>query len=486
MVNLLITAALAAALVLYIPFPFRLGVPGILLAACLAEWCFSHRTKKRFPAYIQRIFRACGLGIFVGLAAASGLGNFAPGLPMEKIRSLRVVLLEDPRSFLADKERGTATAEILETRALLPGTAGVSGSARGRVTIFFPGGTMPRVREFGRGAKLFVEGNFLAHEGQTPETIPRFRAVSVHTVEGAPVPEKVRTTVRSALLKRLEEKTWGGLGAALLLGVRENLEGDLALSFRNAGLSHILALSGMHLAFLSALLALVLKKPLGKRGALIGGLCFILVYVFLVGPQPSLVRAAIMYVLGSCLVLTGMARQPLGLLGLAFMIQILWDPLSAFSISFMLSYLALGGILFFGRNLGTLLRGRIPPAIEQGLSPSLGAFLATAPVVAFFFGILRPVGIIAGFIAVPLSSALMALALIWLAAADIPLLGSLLDYLLRLVQTILKQGIAFFSQAPGFKVLLPAVCIVTPLAIILLLILAEQQKRYRNYLAPFA
>jgi competence protein ComEC len=296
----------------------------------------------------------------------------------------------------------------------------------------------------------------------------------------------MRTAVRGALLKRLEGKTWGGLGAALLLGVRENLEGDLALSFRNAGLSHILALSGMHLAFLSALLALILKKPLGKKGALAGGLCFILVYVFLIGPQPSLVRAAIMYVLGSCLVLTGTARQPLALLGAAFMIQILWDPFSAYSISFILSYLSLGGILALGGPLGKLLKGRVPPILEQGLSPSLGAFLITAPVVVFFFGELRPVGIIAGLIAVPLSSAFMALALIWLVIADIPLLGILVDHLLGLLQTILKQGIAFFAQAPGFKILFPAICMAVPLIIGLLFILADRQKRYRNYLAPFA
>jgi hypothetical protein len=156
MVSLLIHAALAAALVLYIPFPFRLAIPGILLASYLGGRCFFRRTKKIFPVRIGRMFRACGLGILLGLAAAAGLGNFAPGLPMEKISSLRVVLLEDPRGFLSDKERGTANAEILETRALLPGTVGVSGSARGRVRIFFPSGTMPRVKEFGRGAELFV------------------------------------------------------------------------------------------------------------------------------------------------------------------------------------------------------------------------------------------------------------------------------------------------------------------------------------------
>jgi hypothetical protein len=51
---------------------------------------------------------------------------------------------------------------------------------------------------------------------------------------------------------------------------------------------------------------------------------------------------------------------------------------------------------------------------------------------------------------------------------------------------ILKQGIGFFAQAPGFKVLFPAICLALSLIIVLLLILVDRQKRYRNYLAPFA
>jgi hypothetical protein len=61
-----------------------------------------------------------------------------------------------------------------------------------------------------------------------------------------------------------------------------------------------------------------------------------------------------------------------------------------------------------------------------------------------------------------------------------------LDHLLQFLQFVLQQSIAFFSRAPGFTVLFPAVCIVTLLAAALLFILVERQKRYRVYLAPFA
>jgi competence protein ComEC len=286
------------------------------------------------------------------------------------------------------------------------------------------------------------------------------------------------------MLQRLGEKSWGGLAAALLLGSRENLEGDLARAYRDAGLSHILALSGMHLAFLSGLLTLALKKPLGKRGALTAGLGFIFLYVLLVGPQPSLVRSVIMYALGSCLVLSGTVRQPLALLGAAFLIQLLADPPSALSISFILSYLALGGILILGGPLESLFRGSLPPPAAAGLAASLGAFIATAPAVTAFFGVLRPLGIIAGFIAVPLSSGFMALSIP--GALNLPLADFPLDRLLDLWYLVLKRTMVFFSQLPACRPGLRELWGFSAVVFAGILVVARKMARWRTYLAPFA
>jgi competence protein ComEC len=440
---------------------------------------------------------ALGLGIVCGFLAAAGTGNFAPGLPAERIYSLRGKLLDDPRSLPSvsgsggsrrnmpaapEEERGMAYLKLEEAGAFLPGAAAKS-SARGRVPVFFPPGTLGRVKEFGRGAEVYVEGAFLSGE---PARGPRFRAVSAHTIRPAPAPERIRTAVRSALLARLEEKPWGGLAAALLLGTRENLDDELARSFRDAGLAHILALSGMHLAFLSALLAFSLKKPLGKKGAILAGLVFIILYVFLVGPQPSLIRAAIMYILGSCLFLAGMGVRPLILLGISFLIQILLDPPSARSLSFILSYLALGGILLLGNTLDSLFRGLLPPWLAGGLAPSLGAFLATAPAAAACFGILRPAGIVVGLIAAPLSGVFMAFSLGALVLEHIPGPAFLFDRILVLLQLILQRTVSAFSRGLAFKAAPLAVCLGLPPVLLLLFFLADRRNRYRNSLAPFA
>jgi competence protein ComEC len=295
--------------------------------------------------------------------------------------------------------------------------------------------------------------------------------------------------VRSAILAKLKPKAWGGLAAALLLGTRENLEGALARAFRDAGLSHILALSGMHLAFLSGLLAFVLRRPLGKKGAVVAGLVFIVLYVFLVGPQPSLIRAAIMYVMGSFLILSGIQGQPLALLGAAFLVQTLWDPSSPYSLSFILSYLALGGILLLSDRAASLLRGLLPESLAGSIGASIGAFFTSAPVTAAFFGKLIPAGIIAGLIAAPLSGVFMALSLAWLAVEKLPLVGfvfgMIVDRLITFLQFFLQWNVSLFARLPGISAALPAVLIAAFLGVAALLVLAARLKQYRSYLAPF-
>ncbi|MDR1306002.1 MAG: ComEC/Rec2 family competence protein [Treponema sp.] len=488
-----LAAALPAALFLF-RRPAKSGP-----AASSPRGLFSDKAaRSRYGPFPGMAAASC-CGLLAGLWAGAGLAPLSPGLPVEKIVSLSGTLLEDPRSFQKGTEdpedrRGMAVLELKESGAVLPGTGTARASARGRVLVFFPGGTMPRLREFGRGAEIFVEGRFLDWEGNEDgqsggknagASVPRFRAVSVHVVRGAPGPERLRTGVRGFVLEQLERKSWGGLAAALLLGTREDLDGDLALAYRDAGLSHILALSGMHLAFLSAMLAALFKKPFGKKGAAAAGLCFIVLYVFLVGPQPSLVRAAIMYVMGSCMVLAGKIRQPLTLLAAAFLLQLLRDPASAAAVSFILSYLALGGILVLTGSLETIVKKEVPPSLAGGLAASLGAFCATAPVVVLFFGILRPVGIAGGFLVVPLTGIFMALSLGALGCGNIPFLGGFLDHAPAFVEFLLGKIVAFFALAPGLRILPPAACIGFPLTGIAVLFLAGRTKRYRSYLAPF-
>lgn len=345
---------------------------------------------------------------------------------------------EDPRESRNGRGMG-----YLDLRGVT-GPGILRATARGRVLVFFPAETLPRLMDFGRGAEVFVEGDFAG---------PMFRAQGVHIAKPAPAWEQLRTGIRLAILDKLEGHIWGGLGAALLLGVKDNLDGALAQKYRFAGCAHVLALSGMHLAIVAALVAFFLRKPLGLKLAAIAGAVLILLYVSLIGVQPSLERAAIMYILGTCAVLTFLPKQPLSLLAMAFLIQLAIRPSSGTSISFILSYLALAGILTVGEFFHNVFRGRMPELLVQPLSASLGAYLATMAVVAANFGIVRPVGLLAGLVIIPLTTVFMVGAMATLALSFIaPFLSNIVGMGLTLLYSILDYTVSLAARVPGLMV----------------------------------
>jgi competence protein ComEC len=431
---------------------------------------------------------AAGFALGMG-AGGAAVPHVSLGLPPETITAVSGTLLEDPR--LVSGGRGLGTLALDQTT----GRGGVRASARGRVTVFFPDEALPRLKEFGRGSRLYAGGTLVSGSpGPWFQTGDRllFRASSVHVTRPAPAVEQFRTGLRLEIVRRLNPAGggggWGGLALALLLGVRDNLDTGLSELYRMAGCSHILALSGMHLAILSALIAFCLKRPLGLRAAAVLGAVFILLYVFLVGAQPSLGRAALMYVLGTLAILGALPKSPGLLLGLAFLIQCILRPESGLSVSFILSYAALGGILSAGEAIREIFRGKIPELLLQPLAASLGAFLLTAGLTAVFFGSLRPVGMAAGLILVPLTSLFMIAALIWLALGFVlPPLAPLLGRGLSLLYGLMDDLVSLAAAAPGIPASRPLWVLGLSLGLSVLVIrLAARSGALKRRLSPFA
>ncbi|MDR1104776.1 MAG: ComEC/Rec2 family competence protein [Treponema sp.] len=442
------------------------------------------RERARAFRFAARLAAAFAVGVFIGAGARAAVprGPF-PGLPPETVTAVSGTLAEDPGTLQGG--RGIGRIDL----AYAVNGSGARAGARGVLPVYFSEENLPRVKEFGRGCAVYVEGTFTAG---TEGGRPYFRAVSVHVTKAASPLEQMRTGVRQKIVKLAEtagskEDRWSGLSLALLLGIKDTLDGDLAAAYRDAGCAHILALSGMHLAVLSAAVVFLLKKPLGVRAAAISGAIFVTLYVFVVGPQPSLNRAVIMYLLGTAAVLWSLHREPLNLLALSFLVQIILDPGSGAAVSFVLSYLALFGILITGDALRELGRGRIPELFLGPLSASAGAFIAVAPVTAYWFGALRPAGIAAGLLAVPLATVFMALSVPVLFLAGVfPPAGRAAAPALSLLYGAQEKIVGLAAAAPGFSPgTAPALAASLALTAVILL-LARRAGRNGNRLLPFA
>lgn len=136
--------------------------------------------------------------------------------------------------------------------------------------------------------------------------------------------------------------------SALLLGRRTELSESTLLLFQQVGVNHILAISGLHVGLIASSLFIFLSLfRLPKRWIFLIISLFLILYVDLVGPKASILRAVIMFLCGVLVFLLDRNRNWWNALFLAGVVILLIYPFSLFQLSFQLSFLATLGIFLY-------------------------------------------------------------------------------------------------------------------------------------------
>ncbi|MCR5444293.1 MAG: ComEC/Rec2 family competence protein [Bacteroidales bacterium] len=226
----------------------------------------------------------------------------------------------------------------------------------------------------------------------------------------------------------------GGVAEALALGWKADIGSDTKAHYRNAGLAHLLAVSGLHVGILAAIVGgLFWWTGRERRGRIIRGSLQLLAvwgFAFITGAAPSTLRAALMF---SMFIVNDMlARRvvPLNLLALAAIVMLVADPLLVYDISWQLSFSAVAGILLAQPAIQAL---RTP--VGQAAAVSVAATLATLPVVVATFHRLPLYFIIANVIVVPIAGVILALSLLYMIVPCVATAWPL-DLLLRGTDTL--------------------------------------------------
>lgn len=190
----------------------------------------------------------------------------------------------------------------------------------------------------------------------------------------------------------LSNSETGAILSALLLGERDYLPDQLRLDFKRIGISHILALSGMHLAILSlgigkALSLMGIRKK--TRVAVTG--VFVMVYMALTGFSVSVVRAGLMLIISSILYLLSRTKDSLTSLSLAVVIICIASPNAIMDISLWLSALATFGIIAFSEFISDIIKpktkvGAIAKYFILAIMASVFAISSTLAVSTVAFG----------------------------------------------------------------------------------------------------
>ena len=190
----------------------------------------------------------------------------------------------------------------------------------------------------------------------------------------------------SNTLKKRSNYETGAFLSALIIGNRDDLDGNTRLNFSRAGISHILALSGMHLAILSAAISKILSLlGINKKYRTITISIFTLLYMALTGFSPSVVRAGTMLIITGLLYLLSHTNDSITSLFIAISVILVFTPYAVFDISLWLSAFATLGVIVFSEfrsneltsNNETSRLKSMLCALRDGILVSAFAFAAT-------------------------------------------------------------------------------------------------------------
>ncbi len=416
---------------------------------------------------------AAVLALGVGAAAASS-PPLTPALhDVCGSRDVQAVAASEPLPF-----RGGCTLPVVRIQVRV---------GRRRATVPGPqplilAGPCPALS---RGTRLQVHAR-LSRVHHDPHRIRlRAQAAGLARIGRVRLPAGWLTRARHGALSRIApwRSPARAVLAAVLVGDRRWLPARQRARFRQSGTAHLLAISGLHVALVTALLlvgirwgarrcpALVARIPAQRLAAVValGGTW---AFVLWSGAGPPAVRAGWMATAWLLALLTGRRPDAFAALGLAALFVTLWDPAQWRAPGCQLSFAAVTGLLVAGRthrpapDLAPASNAGSDRARRPGRLRSLGratavATLSTAPLAALHFGQVTAAGLVVNLLAVPILAlgvvpvGLMGLAVAGLAPAlGAPVLAAAAGLADALLLTI-DQGARWLAPLAGHLALTP-------------------------------
>ena len=201
-----------------------------------------------------------------------------------------------------------------------------------------------------------------------------------------------------------------GVVAAMTLGERSAVSQPLKSAYNVSGVSHVFALSGMHLAIIFGFISLMLPVRIFPRSSALVQILFLWSFVFLVGIHPSILRAAVMFTFYALCRILSRAAQSIDVLILTAFLLLVFNPQWLFDVGFQMSFMAMVGILLLCGRLQRLVRA--PRSYLVGiLAVTLSANLGTLPLIALYFGRVSCYGLLANLVVSPCTFLILLLSL---------------------------------------------------------------------------
>ena len=215
---------------------------------------------------------------------------------------------------------------------------------------------------------------------------------------------EINLKIKENISKLIQDK-YSSIFTGLILGDTSNIEEDIQDDFKIANISHVLAISGMHITYIVIGIEMMLKKLIGKAKTRIITVIVLILYMFITGFSPSVVRASIM---GIFLLVSKLIHRKNDIwtsISLSLLILLVYNPFLISNVGLQLSYLGTIGIVCFNKNIYSFLRKikirnkklrykinrkliLFVDKIKEILSVTLSAQIVILPIMLFNFNVL--------------------------------------------------------------------------------------------------
>lgn len=202
-------------------------------------------------------------------------------------------------------------------------------------------------------------------------------------------------------IEKTYSKNVSGIILGVMLGYTESIDENIRNDFSESNISHVLAVSGMHISYIIVLITNSTKKVFGKKYSKILASIVLIVYMFITGFSVSVVRASVMGILACMSFIVYRKSDTLNNISIAALITLINNPYSITSMSFLLTYGGTLGIIYFQPVVEKIIKNikirnrrwkyvflkiqrKLQPIIET-ISVSISAQIVIAPVIILNF-----------------------------------------------------------------------------------------------------
>ncbi|MFK0038503.1 ComEC/Rec2 family competence protein [Paenarthrobacter sp. NPDC090517] len=422
---------------------------GLLLVGARRHRPALHRTRT-IPATIAL---ACIMGAAVAVHCAVMANTREDGPLAEAVAEgsgvlIQVLITEAPTEV---RGPGQSSGTRWSVAATLVEVTSKGSVIRGSAGLMVMGGN--GWQDVRPGQRVRTSGTLKAvREGQTQAALLSASSAPVLVASTLDLRES------SADVRRhfIEVSSWlppdpAGLMPGMVTGDTSALPESLEADMKTTGMTHLTAVSGANCSLVLGGFIL-LARCLGLTRPVAGAFaaCGLAAFVVMVGPDPSVLRAAVMGTVGLAALIGGLRGRSLTFLCLATIVLLLLDPSMAANVGFLLSVLATLGIVLLATRVASWIPVWVPRWLAAGVAVPLSAQLLCGPVIVALQPQFTPYALIAnvvagimvapvtmfGTLAVPL-----AVGLPWLAAVPIAVAGTCAGVVAAVAR--------FFAHLPG-------------------------------------